>query len=655
MGTDSDPIAVGDRTAPSRIRGALRGVHPVWWLNAVIWTLASLLFLGPVSELSPLHDPNVAWWWLALGFLVGERCVVHLEFSRNAHSFSLGDVPLVFGLVLATGSDLVIAAVVGPALTLLLDRRLPPIKLAFNLGQFALSVCLAILICHWLAPVGTGWGPQLAIAVLVGAQVSAVICVALIGAAISLSEGWLGWRALVRMFATDLTVGGITNSSLGLVAALIVSTEPWALPLLVVPLLTVFLAYRAYVSERKRGERLEFLYEANRTLSRSPEIAEALEGLLARSLEAFRAERAEIILWAPDRPPLRTTLGPDDHKEVMHEVDDTVAAELRALVSHDMPVVTLPEAAHGTAVAGYLRERGVHKAMLAMLPGEDRVIGTLMLSNRYGVVRDFSADDIKLFETLANNASVALQYDRLEQAIARLKHLQQQLRHQAYHDSLTDLPNRALFIASVREALEKAPTELAVLFIDVDDFKTVNDTLGHAVGDELLVAVADRLRSCVRPSDEVAPPRRRRVRRAPVRSRRRRGRGRIGRQAHHGRLPAPDRGRRRAALDPPQRRHRLAAPGRPRRGRADPPRRHGDVPGQDGRQGLLRALRPRGPGGDAAPAPDEGRPAPCRRGRGAHELDQVGGRRRHGGRRKRVDRRDRPHIQVPPTHLSGGA
>ena len=503
MGTDAHSTTDGAPSAPRGIRAALGSVHPVWWLNIAIWTAAVALFAGPVAGLPPLHEPHIAWWWLALGFLIGERCVVHLEFSRNAHSFSLGDVPLVFGLVLATGGDLVIAAVVGPALTLLLDRRLPPIKLFFNLGQFALSVCLATLICYWLAPVGTDWGPQLAIAVLIGAQVSATTCVALIGAAISLSEGWLGFRQLGRMFATDLTVT-VTNSSLGLVAALIVSTEPWALPLLVVPLLTVFLAYRAYVTERKRGERLEFLYEANRTLSRSPEIAEALEGLLARSLDAFRAERAEIILWTPDKPPLRTTLGPGDHKEVMAEVDPEVAVDLQSLVSNDTPVVTLPDAAHGSAIASYLQERGVQKAMLAMLPGEDRVIGTLMLSNRYGVVREFSADDLKLFETLANNASVALQYDRLEQAIARLKDLQQQLRHQAFHDSLTDLPNRALFISSVRDALDTAPEELAVLFIDVDDFKTVNDTLGHAVGDELLVGVADRLRSCVRPQDEIA-------------------------------------------------------------------------------------------------------------------------------------------------------
>ncbi len=503
MGTDSNSIAEGARSTPRGIRAAFARVHPVWWLNLVIWVAAVALFVGPVGDTTPLHEPHIDWWWLALGFLIGERCVVHLEFSRNAHSFSLGDVPLVFGLVLASGSDLVVAAVIGPALTLLLDRRLPPIKLFFNLGQFALSVCLATLICYWVAPVGTDWGPQLAIAVIVGAQVSATTCVALIGAAISLSEGWLGFRQLTRMFATDLTVT-VTNSSLGLVAALIVSTEPWALPLLVVPLLTVFLAYRAYVTERKRGERLEFLYEANRTLSRSPEIAEALEGLLARSLDAFRAERAEIILWSPDKPPLRTTLGPGEHKEVMAEVDPAVAVDLQSLVSNDCPVVTLPDAARGSAIAAYLQERGVHKAMLAMLPGEDRVIGTLMLSNRYGVVRDFSTDDLKLFETLANNASVALQYDRLEQAIARLKDLQQQLRHQAFHDSLTDLPNRALFINSVREALDEAPEELAVLFIDVDDFKTVNDTLGHAVGDELLVGVADRLRTCVRPQDEIA-------------------------------------------------------------------------------------------------------------------------------------------------------
>ena len=80
--------------------------------------------------------------------------------------------------------------------------------------------------------------------------------------------------------------------------------------------------------------------------------------------------------------------------------------------------------------------------------------------------------------------------------------------HQAFHDPLTDLANRALFTDRVAAALARrgdSSTEtVAVLLLDLDDFKTVNDSLGHAAGDELLVAVATRLRSCVRPGDTLA-------------------------------------------------------------------------------------------------------------------------------------------------------
>ena len=142
--------------------------------------------------------------------------------------------------------------------------------------------------------------------------------------------------------------------------------------------------------------------------------------------------------------------------------------------------------------------------MVAMLPGENRMIGTIMLANRLGIERGYSTEDQRLLELLANNASVALQYDRLEQAVIKLRSLQEQLHHQAYHDPLTDLPNRALFMERVRDELAERTGTVAVLFIDVDDFKVVNDTLGHAVGDALLVSVAGRLRHCVRPQDVVA-------------------------------------------------------------------------------------------------------------------------------------------------------
>jgi diguanylate cyclase (GGDEF)-like protein len=82
----------------------------------------------------------------------------------------------------------------------------------------------------------------------------------------------------------------------------------------------------------------------------------------------------------------------------------------------------------------------------------------------------------------------------------------QQIAHLAHYDALTDLPNRVLLREQLEHALEKiAPGEqLAVLYIDIDEFKSINDALGHSIGDELLKAVAGRLRGCLRATDVAA-------------------------------------------------------------------------------------------------------------------------------------------------------
>jgi diguanylate cyclase (GGDEF)-like protein/PAS domain S-box-containing protein len=88
------------------------------------------------------------------------------------------------------------------------------------------------------------------------------------------------------------------------------------------------------------------------------------------------------------------------------------------------------------------------------------------------------------------------------------KHIEQRLHHDAFHDALTGLPNRSLFLDRLGHALTRVNRRgdyiFAVLFLDLDRFKVVNDSLGHALGDELLVAIAHRLEDCVRPDDTVA-------------------------------------------------------------------------------------------------------------------------------------------------------
>jgi diguanylate cyclase (GGDEF)-like protein len=463
---------------------------------------AGVLFATQLDGEPALSDPHLPWWAIAIGWVVFESCVVHLQFRRSAHSFSLADLPFVFGLLFATAEGFLIGAVVGSAIAYAL-RRLPAIKCAFNVAQLALAVCVASLIFRALAVPGDALEPRTWIALYVATLASGALTIACIAGAIAITERGMSPRTLGQMFAMDGVVTA-ANASIAIAAALMIAIDPRAIPVLLVPAVIVFAMYRAYVSERQRHEKLEFLYEANRALTRSPEVAEAIEGVLARSLEAFRSEIAEVVLFSADGTPLRTTYGPGEERVTMVEADRAAAEELASLIDAERPVVSLVPPYGPPHLRADLERRGIRNAMVGMLPGETRMIGAIMLANRFGIDRSYSDDDLRLLEVLANNASVALQYDRLEQAVSKLRRLQEQLHHQAYHDPLTDLPNRTLFMEHVARELGTGTETIAVLFIDVDDFKVVNDSLGHGVGDALLVSIAGRLRHSVRPQDVVA-------------------------------------------------------------------------------------------------------------------------------------------------------
>ena len=119
--------------------------------------------------------------------------------------------------------------------------------------------------------------------------------------------------------------------------------------------------------------------------------------------------------------------------------------------------------------------------------------------------RDWTTEETRLFREIAISALTEIE---LQRRTADAERIEQQLRHDALHDRLTGLPNRAFFVERVRIAVERArrnPEEcFGVLFLDLDNFKAINDSFGHVAGDELLLEVSRRLTGCLRSLDMLA-------------------------------------------------------------------------------------------------------------------------------------------------------
>ncbi len=138
----------------------------------------------------------------------------------------------------------------------------------------------------------------------------------------------------------------------------------------------------------------------------------------------------------------------------------------------------------------------IGSAIIVPLIYQGKSLGSLGLVNKVSD-KNFSHNDLMLAENVANQAAVAIVQHEVSH----------QLEHQAYHDTLTKLPNRAFFEEKLELSLQTAienNTLMAVMFLDLDGFKHVNDTLGHDIGDALLKIVAQRLKTRTRKNDTIA-------------------------------------------------------------------------------------------------------------------------------------------------------
>jgi diguanylate cyclase (GGDEF)-like protein len=143
-------------------------------------------------------------------------------------------------------------------------------------------------------------------------------------------------------------------------------------------------------------------------------------------------------------------------------------------------------------VRRWLDTHGVRDSVIVRLWGREGTVAVLGVDERKGDIRGFDDSDVRLLETVANQAATAL----------RNSQLLDQLRHESLHDPLTGLPNRTMLHRELASRLAlRRPRPLAVAILDLDEFKDINDTLGHLQGDLLLQEVSRRVRRAVQHTD----------------------------------------------------------------------------------------------------------------------------------------------------------
>ncbi|HEU4656169.1 MAG TPA: EAL domain-containing protein [Capillimicrobium sp.] len=254
---------------------------------------------------------------------------------------------------------------------------------------------------------------------------------------------------------------------------------------------------RLLKSVRERQRLLEGLAAIQRSISHRAPLQDVLAAVVQQAGDLLRDPAASLLLRDTEqRGRLRYVATVGDAPAVAKAgrtrglgdgVAGRAAAEGRMIVIEDYPA--WPDA------MPHFVDHGVHAAMAAPVHEQGEVVGALVVSSREPG-RTFSRAEQDILQTLAEHASLALTDAKTVGAMV----------HQALHDALTGLPNRALFLDRLSHALSRrgGTGEVSVLFCDLDRFKTVNDSLGHEAGDQLLVAVAERIGGCLRSGDTAA-------------------------------------------------------------------------------------------------------------------------------------------------------
>ena len=400
----------------------------------------------------------VGLFWLAIGLLSMDRAVI-----------AVAIVAIVF------------------ASWMLLEYRTSAARRAADLAtRAALATNVAIV-------VAVSAEPLIGVAMTMSALIPAVLALAYVD------------RLVVRRL---MILGAIT----GTYAALAPSLLPWASHLglpwdVLLPTSTLVVAYAIFhVFLWNASTQLsDTAHELSEAMALSREVAQTLDPqavgrIIARHI-ATAAGATDCALSTWDRGDNRLVTYayyPPERQAILDAAYDLAEfPATRAVLMTGTPYrVDLADPTSDSSERAYLEKIGQCSLVIIPLVVRGESIGTVELtSDKSGA---FSERDIVLAELLAREAAVSLENARLYD----------QIHHQAFRDALTGLANRVLFHDRVSHALDRVrgrrPARTAVLFLDIDHFKLLNDRFGHSRGDEVLQAIAERVRAAIRPGDTAA-------------------------------------------------------------------------------------------------------------------------------------------------------
>jgi diguanylate cyclase (GGDEF)-like protein len=463
---------------------------------ALIVAATALIRLFDLTHGHPAQF-QLSWLIIAGVALLAEFMELKVEFRHEVFSFTFGEIPLVLGLFLASPIQLFVGSLVGSTLFRIFKKRQRFLKVALNFASFYAECVVMLTVYHLVGGAAPIDSPRSWIDALI-----ALAAADLVGyVAISTVVRWHGEPIRIRSIVAIGALTAPVSISLGLTAGVLLTVRPWATLLLGGVAAFLVLSYRSYSALTTRFDSLSLLYEFTRLVSGPQQPDVVLEAILTQAKDLLGAERAEIWL-ADDRGGL-LGIAVDDHGRRTHELPPGTGAVLKEWFRTNSDATIVTNDASRPGMTDLVQALQADECVVAPITEAGAVIGLVAVVDRFGDL-GFRPQDAAMFATLAKHASVALENGRL---IVRVNEQARQHEHESLHDALTGLPNRVLFGRRLNDLVSAPDVEtasVAVALIDLDDFKDINDTLGHHAGDRALREVADRIRRTANPSVMVA-------------------------------------------------------------------------------------------------------------------------------------------------------